>query len=422
MDMNTDSSYAKYLDRSDPLASFRKHFVIPDPSLIYLDGNSLGRLSKASGIRVQVLLEEWGKELIRGFNKDWWQAPVRVGEKIAQLVGAEPGQIVVTDSVSVNLFKLASAALSYNNKRKKIVTDSLNFPSDLYILQGLRHLLGDKHSIIRIGSKDNEITPDIDELLGSIDEDTALITLSHVTFKSGYLYDMEAITETAHRHGALVLWDLSHSVGALPIELDACDVDIAIGCTYKYLNGGPGSPAFLYVRKDLQNQISSPLWGWWGQKDPFAFSLDYKPAPGIVRFLAGTQPILSMLAMEAALDPIIQAGMNNLRRKSILMSEYLIFLADGLLIPSGFSLGSPRDPNSRGSHVSFRHKDGYRINQALIEAMNVIPDFREPDNIRLGLSPLYTTFTEIWEAVNRIYKIMEKKLFENYSDHRSIVT
>ena len=422
MDMNTDSSYAKYLDRSDPLASFRKHFVIPDPSLIYLDGNSLGRLSKASGIRVQVLLEEWGKELIRGFNKDWWQAPVRVGEKIAQLVGAEPGQIVVTDSVSVNLFKLASAALSYNNKRKKIVTDSLNFPSDLYILQGLRHLLGDKHSIIRIGSKDNEITPDIDELLGSIDEDTALITLSQVTFKSGYLYDMEAITETAHRHGALVLWDLSHSVGALPIELDACDVDIAIGCTYKYLNGGPGSPAFLYVRKDLQNQISSPLWGWWGQKDPFAFSLDYKPAPGIVRFLAGTQPILSMLAMEAALDPIIQAGMNNLRRKSILMSEYLIFLADGLLIPSGFSLGSPRDPNSRGSHVSFRHKDGYRINQALIEAMNVIPDFREPDNIRLGLSPLYTTFTEIWEAVNRIYKIMEKKLFENYSDHRSIVT
>jgi kynureninase len=422
MDMNTNLSYAKYLDRSDPLASFRNNFVIPDPNLIYLDGNSLGRLSKASGKRVQALAEEWGKDLIRGFNKDWWQAPVRVGEKIAQLVGAEPGQIVVTDSVSVNLFKLASAALSYHNRRRKIVTDSLNFPSDLYILQGLTHLLGDKHSIIRIGSKDNEITPNVDELLGSIDDNTALITLSHVTFKSGYLYDMEAITEAAHRYGALVLWDLSHSVGALPIELDTYDVDLAIGCTYKYLNGGPGSPAFLYVRKNLQDQISSPIWGWWGQNDPFTFSLDYEPAPGIVRFLTGTQPILSILAMEAALEPLIKAGMTNLRRKSIQMSEYLIYLADSLLIPSGFSLGSPRNPNFRGSHVSFRHKEGYRINQALIAAMNVIPDFREPDNIRLGLSPLYTTFTEIWEAVNRVYKIMEKKLFENFSDHRSIVT
>jgi len=422
MDVNTNLSYAKSLDRSDPLASFRKYFHIPDPNLIYMDGNSLGRPPKASGKRVQVLTEEWGKDLIRGFNKDWWQAPVRVGEKIAQLVGAGPGQIVVTDSVSVNLFKLASAALSYRSQRRKILTDSLNFPSDLYILQGLKHLLGDKHLIIRIGSKDNEITPDIDELLGLIDEDTALVTLSHVTFKSGYLYDMAAITETAHRHGALVLWDLSHSVGAVPIELDACDVDFAVGCTYKYLNGGPGAPAFLYVRKDLQNQVSSPIWGWWGQNDPFTFSIDYEPAPGIVRFLAGTQPILSMLAMEAALDPLILAGMNSLRRKSILMSEYLIFLADELLVPFGFSIGSPRDPNIRGSHVSFRHKEGYRINQALIEAMSVIPDFREPDNIRFGLSPLYNSFTEIWEAVNRVRKVMDKEIFERYSNQRSIVT
>jgi len=286
----------------------------------------------------------------------------------------------------------------------------------------LKHLLGDKHLIIRIGSKDNEITPDIDELLGLIDEDTALVTLSHVTFKSGYLYDIAAITETAHRHGALVLWDLSHSVGAVPIELDACDVDFAVGCTYKYLNGGPGAPAFLYVRKDLQNQVSSPIWGWWGQNDPFTFSIDYEPAPGIVRFLAGTQPILSMLAMEAALDPLILAGMNSLRRKSILMSEYLIFLADELLVPFGFSIGSPRDPNIRGSHVSFRHKEGYRINQALIEAMSVIPDFREPDNIRFGLSPLYNSFTEIWEAVNRVRKVMDKEIFERYCNHRSIVT
>ncbi len=422
MNLNTTLSYAKYLDGQDPLASFRKYFVIPDPNLIYMDGNSLGRLSNASIERVQRLIEEWGMNLVRGFNKDWWQAPVRVGEKIAQLVGAGPGQIVVTDSVSVNLFKLASAALTYKVTRKKILTDSLNFPSDLYILQGLAHLLGDKHPIIRIGSKDNGITPDIDELLGSIDENTALITLSHVTFKSGYLYDMAAITEVAHRHGALVLWDLSHSVGAVPIELDSCCVDLAVGCTYKYLNGGPGSPAFLYVRKDLQDRVSSPIWGWWGQKDPFTFSMDYESSPDIMRFLAGTPPIISMLSMEAAIEPLLLAGMNNLRKKSILMSEYFIFLTDKLLLPSGFLLGSPRDATIRGSHVSIRHREGYRINQALIEVMNVIPDFREPDNIRLGLSPLYTTFTEIWEAVDRIYKVIEKGIFEKFGDHRSTVT
>jgi kynureninase len=422
MEWTTTLPFAESLDKSDPLASFRSYFAIPDPNLIYLDGNSLGRLSNASDIRVHRLIIEWSRDLIRGFNKDWWQAPGRVGEKIAQLVGAGPGQVVVIDSVSVNLFCLASAALTYNNLRTKIVTDSLNFPSDLYVIQGLVQMLGNKHSIVRIGSKDRDITPNIDELLAKIDNDTALVTLSHVTFKSGYLYDMAALTELAHRHGALVLWDLSHSVGAVPVELDACKVDLAVGCTYKYLNGGPGSPAFLYVRKDLQDKMTSPVWGWWGHKEPFAFNLDYEPAAGIMRFLTGTQPILSLLSMEAALDPLLSAGMDNMRRKSLLMSEYLIFLADELLIPLGFTIGSPRDPKIRGSHVSLRHPEGYRINQALIEEMEVIPDFREPDNIRFGLSPLYTTFTELWEAVDRIRKVMINRVFERFGNHRLSVT
>jgi len=233
---------------------------------------------------------------------------------------------------------------------------------------------------------------------------------------------MAAVTGMAQRKGALVLWDLCHSVGALPIELDACNADFAIGCTYKYLNGGPGSPAFLYVRKELQEKVTSPMWGWWGQKSPFAFDLDYTPAPGIARFLAGSQPILSMLALDAALDPLLEAGMDRLRRKSVLLTGYLIYLADTLLAPLGFTLGSPRTSERRGSHVSIRHPEGYRINRALIDEMNVIPDFREPDNIRLGLAPLYTTFGEVWEGVERIRRVVEEKRYEKYPKERLTVT
>jgi kynureninase len=279
-----------------------------------------------------------------------------------------------------------------------------------------------RHQIVRIESQDGDVTPDLDALASAVDENTSLVTLSHVTFKSGYLYEMAAVNEMAHRKGALVLWDLCHSVGALPIELDACNADFAIGCTYKYLNGGPGSPAFLYVHRDLQEQALSPIWGWWGQKSPFAFDLDYTPAPGIKRFLAGSQPILSMLALEAALDPLLEAGMDRIRCKSVLLTEYLIYLADTLLAPLGFTLGSPRTPDRRGSHVSLHHPEGYRINRALIEEMNVIPDFREPDNIRLGLAPLYTTFGEVWEGVDRIRRVVEDRRFEIYPKERLTVT
>jgi kynureninase len=423
MENISERNNALQLDRQDPLKEFRSRFLNVDSDLIYMDGNSLGRLPHSAAERMKsVVSNEWGADLVRGWNKGWWEAPRRVGDKIAALVGAAPGQVLVSDSTSVNLFKLASAALQLRPKRTKIITDTLNFPSDLYILQGLVQLLGGRHEIIRIGSKDGDLTSDLDAMFAAMDENTALVTLSHVVYKSGYLYDMAAIAEKAHQTGALVLWDLSHSVGAVPIELDECNADFAIGCTYKYLNGGPGSPAFLYVNKNLQEKASSPIWGWWGQSTPFDFGLDYSPAPGANRFLAGSQPMLSLLAMEASLDPTLEAGMDAIRRKSMLMTEYMIDLIDEMLKPLGFMLGTPRTPERRGSHVSIRHPEGYRINRALIKEMNVIPDFREPDNIRFGLAPLYTTFEEIWQAVERTRIVMKEKRFEKYPKDRLVVT
>jgi kynureninase len=415
--------YAVQLDEQDPLASYRDDFFCAEPELIYLDGNSLGRLPKAVIERLHVAVEEeWGKDLIRGWNKGWWDSPARVGEKIAPLLGAAPGQTLVGDQTSVNLFKLATAALTLRPEKRRIVTDSLNFPSDLYILQGIVGLLGNRHEIIRIGAQDDDITPDLGALEAAMDEDTALVTLSHVTFKSGYLYDMGHITDLAHRKGALALWDLSHSVGALPIELDKCNVDFAIGCTYKYLNGGPGAPAFLYVNQSLQEEVTSPIWGWWGQTQPFAFDLDYKPAPGVRRFLTGTAPMLSTIALEAALTLLLDAGPARLREKSVRLTQYAINLADSFLAPLGFKLGSPRDAARRGSHISLRHPEGYRINRVLIDEMNIIPDFREPDNIRLGFAPLYISFTDVWDGFERIRRAVEEKRFENYPNQRLTVT
>jgi len=415
--------FAAQLDGQDSLASYRERFVANDSDLIYLDGNSLGRLPKSVIERMKTAVEEeWGTDLIRGWNKGWWEAPTRIGEKIASLLGAAEGQVVVGDQTSINLFKLATAALTLNSGRKRIITDTFNFPSDLYILQGISKLLGDHHEIIRIGAQDGDITPDLAALENTINEDTALVTLSHVTFKSGYLYDMAHITELAHRKGALVLWDLSHSAGAVSIELDKCNADFAIGCTYKYLNGGPGAPAFLYVNRKLQNEVTSPIWGWWGQRDPFEFDLNYQPAPGVQRFMIGTAPMLSMLAMEEALTPMLEAGMDKLRAKSILMTDYASFLTDTWLAPLGFSFGSPRDSAKRGSHISIRHQEGYRVNRAMIEEMNVIPDFRTPDNIRLGFAPLYVSFTDIWEGFDRIRKVVQEKRYEKYPKQKLLVT
>jgi len=447
MDFSPTKNFARQLDRQDPLASYRHQFIIDDPGLIYLDGNSLGRLPKAAVERARKVVEaEWGADLIRGWNKGWWEAPGRVGDTIGEFIGAAQGQTLVTDTVSLNLYKLAMSALTLQQDRTRIITDTFNFPSDLYILQGCMQILSHAggrvggegfdasslpprpsppyrdHQIVRIGAIDNDITPDLKALEASIDENTALVTLSHVVFKSGFLYDMKHITELAHSRGALVLWDLSHSVGSVPIALDECSADLAIGCTYKYLNGGPGAPAFLYVNKAIQERLTSPIWGWWVQKNTFDFGLDYEPAPGPHRFLVGTQPMISLLTMEAALEPTLQAGMDAIRKKSILMTDYASSLTDELLAPSGFTLGSPRDPDRRGSHISIRHPEGYRINRALIEEMNVIPDFRAPDNIRLGFAPLYTSFVDIWEGFNRIKRVLVENRYEKYPGQGLTVT
>ncbi|MCG3210297.1 MAG: Kynureninase [Anaerolineae bacterium] len=422
----TDIEFARQLDAADELAAFRNEFVISDPNLIYLDGNSLGRLPQRTvELMQQAVTHGWGERLIRLWNDGWVGAPVQVGAKIAQLIGAQPDEVIVTDATSTNLFKLAAAALRARPDRSKIVSDVFNFPSDLYILQGIIDLLGNRHRLALIPSADS-ITIEPEAVVAAIDSDTALVTLSHVAFKSAFMYDMAAVTELAHRAGALVLWDLSHSTGAVPLDLNGTGVDLAVGCTYKYLNGGPGAPAFLYVRRDLQQQLLSPLWGWFSAQNPFAFELAYTPAPDITRFWGSTQPMLSLKAIEPAVDMVLEAGLERLRAKSVQQTEYLIFLTEEWLLPLGFGLGSPRRPQQRGSHVSLRHPEGYRINRALIDAEPpapvVIPDFREPDNIRLGIAPLYTTFTEIHRAINRIRQIVERGIYQRYTSDRSAVT
>ncbi len=412
-DFEPGLEFAQKLDEDDELASFRDEFVFAEPDLIYLDGNSLGRLPRRTVDRMGTAVEEeWGRDLIRGWNASWWDSPTRVGEKIAKLLGALPGQVIVSDTTSINLFKLVMVALEIRPERERIVSSVLNFPSDLYILQGCMRLLGERHQLHLVPSEDG-ITIDQPTLFDAIDERTTLVTLSHVVFKSGFLYDAKAVTERAHEVGALVLWDLGHSAGVVPIELDRWGVDLAVGCTYKYLNGGPGAPAFLYVRRDLQDALS-PIWGWFGQDSPFEFDLEYQPAEGITHFLVSSPPILSTVALESALDVLLEAGIDRTRRKSVRLTSYLVYLFDTILEPLGFGLGSPRDPAQRGSHVSVRHREGYRINRALIEEMAVIPDFREPDNIRLGVSPLYTSFSEVWEAVDRIRRVVKEKRYVRY--------
>ncbi len=419
--MITSLKYAQQLDAQDELASYRAAFV-HDDDLIYMDGNSLGRLPRATVDRMAAAVEqEWGSDLIRGWHHGWYDAPQRIGDKIAGLIGAGHGQVLACDSTSTNLFKLILAALALRPNRRRIVSDTLNFPSDLYIIQGCIDLLGGRHELVLAPSADGiHIEPAA--LADMIDEQTALVTLSHVVFKSGFLYDMAAVTARAHEVGALVLWDLSHSAGVVPTELDTCGADFAVGCCYKYLNGGPGAPAYLYVRRELQEQAHSPIWGWFGQHTPFAFGLEYQPAEGIDRFLAGTPPMLSLLAIEPALDMLLEAGIERMRTKSTQLTEYAIDLYDTLLAPAGYTLGTPRDPNRRGSHVSVRHREGYRINRALIDELGVLPDFREPDNIRLGLAPLTTSFADVWHTVERLRRAIDQQVYLRYPAERLAVT
>lgn len=423
---STKIDYARELDAQDELATFRDEFLIADPSLIYLDGNSLGRLPKRTIDFMRTAIEEqWGKRLIRIWNDGWMQTPTQLGSKIAKLVGAQEDEIVVTDATTINLFKLVVAALRARPQRRKVVSDVLNFPSDIYVLQGIIDLLGGEHDLTLIPSTDG-ISIVSEDIQSAIDSQTALVCLTHVAFKSAFMYDMSQVTDWAHQAGAFMLWDLSHSVGAVPVDLNGWNVDFAVGCTYKYLNGGPGSPAFLYVHKDLQTQLKPPIWGWLAADNPFAFELDFTPASDISRYKVGAPPMLSMKAMEPAIDLLLEAGMVRLRRKSEKQAGYLIYLADQWLAPLGFSLGTPRQVERRGSHVSLRHPEGYRICRALIEspppAVKVIPDFREPDNIRLGITPLYTSYTEIHRALDRMREIVEQKVYTQFSNERLGVT
>jgi len=422
MSIEQSREYARQQDVQDELAAYRNRFLNSDPDLIYMDGNSLGRLPEHTVERVgQIVRKEWGERLISSWGINWFQAPIQIGEKIAHLVGAGKGQVAVSDSTTINLYKLTMSALMLRPGRTKIITDMLNFPSDLYMLQGCCHVLGGKHHIQMLEPTDG-MRVETHAVLDAIDTDTALVTLSHVVFKSGYMYDAQTISDYAHKKGVLVLWDLSHSVGSVPVELDEWGADFAAGCTYKYLNGGPGAPAFLYVNSALQQEALSPIWGWFGERAPFSFELEYAPAAGIQRFLCGTPSVLSVLAMEPGVDLLLEVGIDRLRKKSLQLTTYLIDLFDARLAPLGFSLGTPREMEQRGSHVSLRHPDGYRINRALVEEMNVIPAFREPDNIRLGVTPMYTSFQDVWECVDRIERVIKEKRNLRFSETRLTVT
>ena len=421
-DFATSLAYAQALDRQDELASFRDHFVIDDPDLIYLDGNSLGRLPKQTAERMRRLVEhEWGSRLIRSWNEGWLETQARIGGKIAALIGAQADEVVPADSTSVNLFKLVLAALAAQPQRHKIITDDLNFPSDLYILHSAARLAGRPCRVEVIPSPDGIHGP-VEALAQAVDDDTALVALSHTTFKSSYTYDLITITGLAQRVGAMVLWDMSHSVGALPGTLNQAGADLAVGCSYKYLNGGPGGPAFLYVRQDRQEQLHNPIAGWMGHAHMFNFELDYTPAPGLRRFVTGTPPILSLTALEPGLDLLLEAGLERLRAKSIRQTEYLIALWEAWLAPLGFSLNSPSEAARRGSHLSLGHPEGWRISQALINDLNVLPDFRRPDNLRLGIAPLYTSFSEIHTAAARIRTAVTERRYEKYEAELGGVT
>jgi kynureninase len=361
---------------------------------------------------------EWGERLIRSWNEGWWDLQIELGDRVASLIGASPGEVIISDSTSVNLYKLAMAALEASQGRRKVVTDDANFPTDIYVLRGVAETMGGSLDVVA-----SEGSPDpVAAIEAVLDDDTALVSLSQTAFKTGYTYDLAALTAIAHRHGSRVLWDLSHSAGVTAIDLNGSGADMAVGCTYKYLNGGPGSPAFLFVRRDLQDSLQNPIQGWWGHARPFAFDLDFSPAAGIRRFHTGTMPILSLAAIEAGIDEVAGAGIDRIRAKSVSLTELFVRQAEDHLAPLGFDLASPGDVSRRGSHVSLSHAEAWAIDQALIELGKVIPDFRAPDNLRFGLSPLYNTHLEVHTAVQRLKVIVQSGLHDGFEGREATVT
>jgi kynureninase len=382
------------LDFADPLRALRDRFELPE-GVIYLDGNSLGALPKAAVERQRaVVTEQWGAELIRSWNtRGWIDSPQRVGAKIAALIGARPNEVIVADSTSVNLFKLIVAAAALAPERRQLLSEAGNFHTDLHIASGGAELAGLRLDIVERDSLDSAIGPE-----------TNLLLLTHVHYKAGFRFDMAAVTARAKAAGARTIWDLSHSAGAVPLNLNRDGAELAVGCGYKYLNGGPGAPAFLYVAEGLQDRLVSPLRGWMGHAAPFAFTDDYVPAPGIARFLAGTPPILALAALESGVESFAGAGMDSLWAKSIALFDLFAALVEERC--PELACISPSDPARRGSHISFRHPHAFEICQALI-ADGVIGDFRAPDVVRFGLTPLYLGFEDVWEAIERMRAILE---------------
>lgn len=412
---------ALYLDSQDPLAPFRQQFLRNEPDLIYLLANSLGRLPRATARRMQqVVEEEWGTRLIRGWMDGWIERPHKIGDKIGRLLGAGSGEVIVADSTSVNFYKAALAALEMASGRSKVVTDDLNFPSNLYVLQGALRSARGNYRLQIVPSHDGIHGP-LAALEKAIDEETAVVALSHTVFKSAYVYDMAAVNRMARQVGARVVWDLSHSAGAVAVDLNGSQADFAVGCTYKYLNGGPGAPAFLYVRRELQDTVFNPISGWMGQRQPFEFGLEYEAADGLRRFLSGTPAILSLTAIEAGVDLILEAGMEAVEEKSQRQTEYLLALWERHLQPLGYELHSPRTKRQRGSHLALAHEEGLRISLALKDN-NVLVDFRRPNNLRLSVAPLYTSYVELYDAVQCMRAVVKKQLYEAYSREAPAVT
>lgn len=398
------------------------NFYIHDPELCYMDGNSLGRLPIAAAERLQQVIHKgWGTDLIRGWNADWIDLPQRIGGKIATIVGADQEQVIVSDSTSINLFKLATAALNRQQGRTQVIVERTNFPTDVYIVESAIEAANNEFELHLVGTEDQVDFP-YEELEAALNDQTALVVLSHVAFRSGALADMQRVTELVHQAGGLVLWDLSHSVGVVPIELDEWNVDLAVGCTYKYLCGGPGAPAFLYVNKDLNSELENPIKGWFSHAAPFKFSLDYKPHPGSERFLTGTPPVLSMCAIEEGVNLVLATGVESLRRQSQSLSELFVQLFNERLTKLGYELRSPVPPDERGSHLSFGHPEARRITANLIEKHNVIPDFREPDNIRFGIAPLYNSQRDIERSVDALEASVRDREFESIQIRNEKVT
>ena len=407
--MMTSTTNVQAMDQADPLAWVRDRFAVPD-GLIYLDGNSLGVLPRSVPERVErVVRQEWGQGLIRSWNTaSWIDLPARVGARIAGLIGANPSEVIAADSTSVNIFKVLLAALRLRPDRRVIVSDIDNFPTDLYIAQGVNELLGGKLEL-RFVDKHN--------LEAAITDDVAVVMLTQVDYRTGFLYDMPGITKKAHAQGALTIWDLAHSAGAFPVYLNDYQADFAVGCGYKYLNGGPGAPAFLFVAERHLTSVAPMMAGWMGHAAPFEFRPDFQPAQDIRRLTVGTPGVLGMSVLEAALEVFDGVDMKLVRQKSLALSDLFIGLMEPICDRYGFELVTPKEHHLRGSQVSFRHEHGYAIVQALI-ADGVIGDFRSPDIARFGLTPLYLRYQDVQEATERMERVMREERW-NTPQYRS---